>query len=179
MWDAATGEPLHTLQGHTDRVYAVAFSPDGKTLLSGSGDNTLRLWDAATGKSLLTLRGHTGRVTAVAYSPNGQTLLSGSGDNTLRLWDINDILTLSNLAADRTLVAKVSEALQFLWERSLEDIKFVHTSRRPSLFPIKGSYLTDAARYHNLLKPPNPGETKLVQVLRWAKKTLAEEGSKR
>ena len=45
LWDAATGEELVRLPGHSDYVYSLAFSPDGKTLVSSSGDTTLRLWD--------------------------------------------------------------------------------------------------------------------------------------
>jgi glucose repression regulatory protein TUP1 len=45
LWDAVTGEELVRLPGHSDYVYSLAFSPDGKTLVSSSGDTTLRLWD--------------------------------------------------------------------------------------------------------------------------------------
>ena len=76
----------HT-QGHTERVTSVAFSPDGKRIVSGSGDQTLKVWDAASGQETLTLAGHTERVTSVAFSPDGERIVSGSGDNTLRLWD--------------------------------------------------------------------------------------------
>ena len=68
---------------------AIAYSPDGHTLVSGSNDNTVRLWDVNTAKSIATLMKHTGQVTSVAYSPNGRTLTSGSTDGTVHLWDID------------------------------------------------------------------------------------------
>ena len=81
-------QQLRTLQGHTDSVYSVSFSPDGTTLASGSVDDTIRLWDVATGRQLRTLQGHTGWVSSVSFSPDGTTLASGSGDDTIRLWDV-------------------------------------------------------------------------------------------
>ena len=69
-------------------VYAVAFSPDGKRVLTGSYDKTARLWDAATGEAVATLEGHTGAVDAVAFSPDGKRVLTGSDDKTARLWHV-------------------------------------------------------------------------------------------
>ncbi|MDP8962698.1 MAG: hypothetical protein M3O33_01685 [Cyanobacteriota bacterium] len=77
------------LEGHDSRVYSVSFSPDGKTLASGSDDNTIKLWDVATGKPITTLTGHTSRVNSVSFSPDGKTLASGSFDNTIKLWNLD------------------------------------------------------------------------------------------
>jgi len=74
--------------GHVNDVLSVAFSPDGKTLASGSQDNTIKLWEVATGRELRTLSGHFGSVFSVAFSADGQTLASASADHTIRLWDV-------------------------------------------------------------------------------------------
>jgi hypothetical protein len=74
--------------GHSDHVEAVAFSPDGRYVLTGSDDNTLKLWDVATGKELRSFSGHTYYVTSVAFSPDGRFGSSGSQDNEVKLWDL-------------------------------------------------------------------------------------------
>jgi WD40 repeat protein len=65
-----------TLEGHSDWVMSIAFSPDGKQVISGSRDKTVQLWDAATGAALQTLEDHSNTVRSVAFSPNGKLLLS-------------------------------------------------------------------------------------------------------
>jgi WD40 repeat protein len=65
-----------------------ACSLDGRSVLSGSLDDTLKLWDVATGNEIRTLAGHTNTVLSVAFSPDGKAALSGSADNTLKLWDV-------------------------------------------------------------------------------------------
>jgi WD40 repeat protein len=67
---------------------AVAFSPNGKLIVSGTTDGTLRLWDLASGQEIWTFVGHVLDVTSIAFSPNGKFVLSGSADTTLRLWDV-------------------------------------------------------------------------------------------
>ena len=90
LWDISTGECLRTFRGNKGTVCSVAFSPDGKTALSGSGgdDDTLKLWNVSTGRCLRTFRGHDSIVGSVAISPDGRTALSGSWDGTLKLWQL-------------------------------------------------------------------------------------------
>ncbi len=87
IWDATSGQKISTLRGHTDQVSSVAFSADGKTLVSGSWDRTVKLWDIATGKEKSTLRGHTNHVFDVAFSADSTVIASAGRDLTVRLWD--------------------------------------------------------------------------------------------
>jgi small GTP-binding protein len=80
----------YTLQGHTDTIRHIMWSPDGKFLASASADSTVRIWDANTGGLIKVLEGHTQKVNCVAWIPNDNILLSGSEDWTLRLWNIAD-----------------------------------------------------------------------------------------
>ena len=85
-----TAQLKATLEGHTDLVWSVAFSPNGQTLASGSQDRTIRLWNPQNGNLKRTLTGHRDAINSVAFSPNGQTLASGSWDGTIRLWNPNN-----------------------------------------------------------------------------------------
>lgn len=94
LFDAATGHELRHLEGHTGPVTALAFSPDGRTLLSGSTDATLRLWDVATGRELRRYTGHSGAIWDVSVSPDGRYAASGSQDSSVIIWkvDTGDVL---------------------------------------------------------------------------------------
>ena len=101
LWDVETGQCLKILQGHTNQVMSVSFSPDGQTLASASADETVKLWAVRTGQCLKTLQGHTSQVLSISFNPQGNILASSSADETIKLWDINTGECLKIIRADR------------------------------------------------------------------------------
>ncbi|TDL18729.1 tricorn protease domain 2-containing protein [Rickenella mellea] len=97
LWDAETPDVIsRSFEGHTDWVYSVAISQDGKRIVSGSSDWTVRVWDAETGDVVAgPFKGHTNRVNSVAISQDGKRIVSGSTDKTIRVWnaDTNDVIS--------------------------------------------------------------------------------------
>lgn len=87
IWDTTTGQLLRKL-GHSDTVQSVAFSPDGKKVVSGSKDCGVRIWDITTGQLQRTLVSHSDSVLTVAFSPDGNQVISASYDMRVLLWDI-------------------------------------------------------------------------------------------
>ncbi|HEY7426476.1 MAG TPA: sigma-70 family RNA polymerase sigma factor [Gemmataceae bacterium] len=92
--DVTTGKVRLRLTGHQKPVSCLAYSPDGKTIVTAGDEAIIRLWDAATGKLLLRLDGHRpvdgyrDHMLAVTFSPDGKQLVSGGMDQTVRLWDV-------------------------------------------------------------------------------------------
>ncbi len=94
LWDATTGKALSRYTGHQQSAGSVAFSPDGKLVVSGTGkeglagDSSVHVWEAATGRLIRRFDGHHSWVWAVAFAADGLIVASGAGDSTILLWDI-------------------------------------------------------------------------------------------
>uniref|UniRef100_G1N2M7 Uncharacterized protein n=1 Tax=Meleagris gallopavo TaxID=9103 RepID=G1N2M7_MELGA len=89
VWDTASGEELHTLEGHKNVVYAIAFNnPYGDKIATGSFDKTCKLWSTETGKCYHTFRGHTAEIVCLSFNLQSTLVATGSMDTTAKLWDI-------------------------------------------------------------------------------------------
>jgi WD40 repeat protein/transcriptional regulator with XRE-family HTH domain len=101
VWDARSGERLSTLQGLTGAVYAVAWHPVEKLLISGGSDGRLCWWDLPSGECVRVREAHQGIVQALKVSPDGRRLASCGNDGTIRLWDLESGDHLRTLRRDR------------------------------------------------------------------------------
>ncbi|KIK39017.1 hypothetical protein CY34DRAFT_808779 [Suillus luteus UH-Slu-Lm8-n1] len=90
IWDAKTGKLVATLKGHTDTVLCLAWTKDGKTLISGSHDSSIRIWNTTNWQQTAVLDEHTDTIFAIAISPNDRILASASDDKTARLWNLDN-----------------------------------------------------------------------------------------
>lgn len=122
VWDAATGHtsPHRVLHGARGPLYAVAISPDGRSVVAGGYDANIYVWDRASGHLRQTLPGHTNCLYALVFHPDGRLLASGSGDGTIRLWLLPEVEDGQGRVADVALFAQPVAVLQ-------ADLDVVHT----------------------------------------------------
>jgi WD40 repeat protein/GTPase SAR1 family protein len=100
----------HTLEAHADLVHALAWTPDGRKLISASRDDKLKVWDAVTGRRIHILTGHKNSVHAVAAMPDGRRAVSASDDGTLKVWDLDSGFALRTLRGHSKEVTAVAVA---------------------------------------------------------------------
>jgi len=109
---ADTVDPIRSMPqipvGHTDLVWSVAISPNGRYALSGSRDKTLKLWNVSSGAEIRTFQGHTASVRSVAFSHDGSYALSGSDDNTLKLWKVSNGVEIRTFQGHTAYVRSVA-----------------------------------------------------------------------
>ncbi|MCJ1473376.1 hypothetical protein MMC13_002027 [Lambiella insularis] len=100
IWDTATGKLLNILEGHLAGISTIAWSPDSRTLASGSDDKSIRLWDIYTGKPYpVPLLGHHNYIYSLAFSPKGNMIVSGSYDEAVFIWDVRTARVMRSLPA--------------------------------------------------------------------------------
>jgi COMPASS component SWD3 len=90
IWDARTGELLHSFYAHADWVKGLAITPDGRFLIS-AGDGKIKIWDLATGEKLTTIVAHARPIRSIALSRDGSTLVSGAADGIVKVWQVDEI----------------------------------------------------------------------------------------
>ena len=152
LWDTTTGKKLSTIRENVEKlpvpdeligmmddnnkVFVLAFSPDGTRLASGSRDTTVQLWETTSNHAPVTLPKHTGWPTALAFSPDGKLLASGGTDNTVILWDTvtgESLATFSDHLSDIRALAFSPDGTTLASGSSDGTIRFWNTEKRRSL----------------------------------------------
>jgi WD40 repeat protein len=144
LWDVTTVRSIATLEGHSDWVRFVAFTPDGKALASAGNDQTIKLWDVVSGRERMTLKGHTAGVSCLAISPDDKTLVSNGFDNTVRIWDVFSGKELKRLPSpnlgyamsfspDRNVVSIGGFLGVYLWDIAAGQVRAMLRSESPNV----------------------------------------------
>jgi WD40 repeat protein/tRNA A-37 threonylcarbamoyl transferase component Bud32 len=194
VWDVANGEVIQSAPRQARDIIAVAFTPDGRTLLTASKDKTARFWDAATGAATGGVIHHDGWVNALALSPDGRAVLTGSDDRTARLWSVPDASPLTaplrharpvkavGISPDGRLLLTTSEdATARLWEPrrgqpAAEPLRTPAPILSAALSPAGRTFVTgDRGGGLRLWRVPGPLQGDVERLRLWIEATSGTE----
>src|SRR5262249_53042081 len=125
IWSASTGTQIEALSGHEDLILSVAFSPDGRQIVTASADKTARVWNIEN--LPVVLDRHTGGMRTVSYSSEGKRIVSVSNNDTAQVWDVktgaatgivltDKDLTTARFSADRNRIVTASNLSARVWD---------------------------------------------------------------
>ena len=158
-WDPITGRASGQLRGHSDHIWSLAVSPDGRYLLSGGYDPDPILWDTTNGREIRRFRGHTDKPHTVAFHPDGRRALSAGYDGTIRLWDVETGKELSIFRGHTSIVLAICVSpdgrLLFSqqwgrWELWIWDIDSAHLIEKINWrgkLPTRDSFTPDGRQF--------------------------------
>ncbi|MDA2927622.1 hypothetical protein MYX78_10415 [Acidobacteria bacterium AH-259-G07] len=181
IWSTKDWTLLHTLEGHNDCIYSIAFSPSGKLLATSSYDHLVKLWDVETGEEVRTFTGHSDAVFSVAFDPEGKRLVSASADRTVKIWDIStgeqlfrafsesaaELYTLAFHPSGQLVAAAGVDKMIRIWRLSEEGGQLVRSTFAHGSPIIRLVFTPDG---HTLI---SSGEDQLVKF--WEVETLQEK----
>lgn len=172
LWNLASGQLLHTLEGHASNVNFVSFSPDGKIIATASDDNTIKLWEVDSGRLIRTLEGSSSGAKSVRFSSDGRKIISKHGDTSIKFWE----------AQAGVLLASVIALEENSWMAFTPEGFFDGTRNAwqlvPFRFPSEPLKLYEPEQFFNQFYQPDL----LAEVLREAKpmrEVLAAQGDRR
>ncbi|MBI4662209.1 MAG: hypothetical protein HY735_25605, partial [Verrucomicrobia bacterium] len=108
FWRRQTQSAFPALRGHSGRLNAVAYSPDGLRIVTGSADHKAMVWEAATRRELVMLEGHRAPVSSVAWLPDSQRVVTGGHDHTIKVWDAANGRELAAVRSHRGRIESVA-----------------------------------------------------------------------
>jgi WD40 repeat protein len=150
IWNVADGRLIREIkEAHTETVFAVRFSPDGKQLASAAGDRFIKISDAQSGETIRRLAGHSGHVLGLSWKADGRMLISCASDNVLKLWDVEKGLSLRTMKGttyqigaykrDITAVAFIGDSEQILAASGDGTVRLHRTTSDNDILTFAGS----------------------------------------